>query len=54
MTNAIARWHSHAPIGSDRVEQAYADRLHQQKTSKMHTQNVTSSDHMQNTYKRRE
>ena len=27
MTNAIARWHSHAPIGSDRVEQAYADRL---------------------------
>ncbi|XP_005109444.1 uncharacterized protein LOC101860609 [Aplysia californica] len=27
MTNAIARWHSHAPIGSDQVEQAYADRL---------------------------
>ncbi|XP_059154283.1 ankyrin repeat and SAM domain-containing protein 3-like [Physella acuta] len=27
MTNAIARWHSNAPIASSSLEQAYADRL---------------------------
>ncbi|KAK0057539.1 ankyrin repeat and SAM domain-containing protein 3 [Biomphalaria pfeifferi] len=27
MTNAIARWHSNAPIASNSLEQAYADRL---------------------------